>query len=149
GLRLPRRLQIEFGQVIQRIADESGKELQPGDIWQAFGREYLVGNGRFRFDGHQTLPDTEAAGGRVLSATIRDRDAQRGMHGKGTGPIDGYLDALKHAFALDIRLVDYSEHAIGTGADTSAAAYVELRLDGRRSLFGVGIDANIVTASLQ
>ncbi|HTO84513.1 MAG TPA: 2-isopropylmalate synthase [Methylomirabilota bacterium] len=149
GLRLPRRLQIEFGQVIQRIADETGRELQPGDIWQAFGREYLIGNGRFRFTAHQTLPDTQIAGGRVLSATIRDGDAERVIEGRGTGPIDGYVDALKQAFALDIRLVDYSEHAIGAGADTSAAAYVELRLDGQRSLFGVGIDANIVTASLK
>jgi 2-isopropylmalate synthase len=149
GLRLPRRLQIEFGQVIQRIADETGKELQASDIWQAFGREYLVGNGRFRFVGHQTLPDTHTPGGRILSATIQDGGRERVIEGKGTGPIDGYVDALKQAFALDIRLVDYSEHAIGTGADTSAAAYVELRLDGRRSLFGVGIDPNIVTASLQ
>src|SRR5262249_13959426 len=148
GLRLPRRLQIEFGQVIQRIADETGKELQASDIWQAFGRDYLAGNGRFRFTAHQTLPDTEVAGGRVLSATIGDGDAERVIEGRGTGPIDGYVDALKQAFGLDIRLVDYSEHAIGAGADTSAAAYVELRLDGPRSLFGVGIDATILTAAL-
>ena len=149
GLRLPRRLQIEFGQVIQRIADETGKELQPADIWQAFQREYLDGNGRFRFVGHRSLPDSVARGGRVLSATIRDGDAERVVDGKGTGPIDGYVDALGHAYGLDIRVVDYSEHAIGLGADTSAAAYVELRLDGAKPLFGVGISPNIVTASLQ
>ena len=85
----------------------------------------------------------------MLSATIRDGDAERVVDGKGTGPIDGYVDALGHAYGLDIRVVDYSEHAIGLGADTSAAAYVELRLDGAKPLFGVGISPNIVTASLQ
>src|SRR5262249_48530874 len=109
GLRLPRRLQIEFGQVIQRLADETGRELQPGDIWQPSGPEHPAGTGRFRFVGHQTLPDTQVAGGRVLGATIRDGDVERVIEGRGTGPIDGYVDALKHAFALDIRLVDYSE----------------------------------------
>lgn len=149
GLRLPRRLQIEFGHVIQRLADDSGRELQPSDIWQAFRREYLDGQGRFRFVGHRSLPDGASRGGRLLSATIYDAATERTIDGKGTGPIDGYVDALSHAYGLDIRVLDYSEHAIGHGADATAAAYVELRLDGRRPIFGVGLDPNIVTASLQ
>ncbi|HUL04684.1 MAG TPA: 2-isopropylmalate synthase [Candidatus Acidoferrum sp.] len=154
GLRLPRRLQIEFGQVIQRIADETGKELQPADIWQAFEREYLDGNGRFRFVEHRTAPNVNASDVRRLAAVIEDGGRSRAIDGVGNGPIDAYVDALRTTFGLDIRLADYSEHAItGTtsevGAAASAAAYVELRLDGARPLFGVGISPNIVTASLQ
>jgi 2-isopropylmalate synthase len=149
GLRLPRRLQIEFSQVIQRIADETGRELQPADIWQAFTREYLPGNGRFTFTDHRTVPDTHASEVRCMSALIEDDGKPRTLDGIGNGPIDSFVNALGTGFGLEIRLVDYSEHAIGIGANTSAAAYVELAIDGQKPLFGVGINANIVTASLQ
>ena len=95
GLRLPRRLQIEFSQVIQRRADESGKELQPGDIWRAFQREYLPGNGRFGFVSHQTLPDSGAKGARLMTAEITDHGKKRSIEGKGNGPIDAFVDALR------------------------------------------------------
>jgi 2-isopropylmalate synthase len=154
GLRLPRRLQIEFSQVIQRIADASGRELQPADLWQAFQREYLDGNGRFRFVEHRTAPNHHASEVRRLTAVIEDAGRPRAVEGMGNGPIAAYVDALRAAFGLDIRLADYSEHAITgasaeVGAGATAAAYVELRLDGARPLFGVGISPNIVTASLQ
>jgi 2-isopropylmalate synthase len=149
GLRLPRRLQIEFSQVIQRIADETGRELQPADIWQAFGREYLVGNGRFTFVDHRTVPDVHASEVRRMSALIEDEGTPRTLDGIGNGPIDSFVNALSQGFGLEIRLVDYSEHAIGLGANTSAAAYVELAIDGMKALFGVGINPNIVSASLQ
>jgi 2-isopropylmalate synthase len=154
GLRLPRRLQIEFGQVIQRIADSTGRELQPADVWQAFQREYLDGNGRFRFVEHRTAPNVNASDVRRIAAVIHDGGRPRAIEGIGNGPIDAYVDALRSAFALDIRLADYSEHALAgassdVGAGAAAAAYVELRLDGAKPLFGVGISPNIVTASLQ
>jgi 2-isopropylmalate synthase len=149
GLRLPRRLQIEFSQVIQRLADETGRELQPADIWQAFTREYLPGNGRFTFTDHRTVPDVHASEVRRMSALIEDQGTPRTLDGIGNGPIDSFVNALSQGFGLELRLVDYSEHAIGIGANTSAAAYVELAIDGQKPLFGVGINANIVTASLQ
>jgi 2-isopropylmalate synthase len=149
GLRLPRRLQIEFSQVIQRLADETGRELQPADIWQAFTAEYLPGNGRFRFINHRTVPDVHASEVRRMSALLEDEGAPRTIDGVGNGPIDAFVNALGQGFGLDIRLVDYSEHAIGLGANTSAAAYVELAIDGTKPLFGVAINPNIVTASLQ
>jgi 2-isopropylmalate synthase len=149
GLRLPRRLQIEFSQVIQRRADESGKELQPGDIWRTFQREYLPGNGRFGFVSHQTLPDSGAKGARLMTAEITDLGKKRTVEGKGNGPIDAFVDALRELSGKDLKLIDYSEHAMGGGADASAAAYVEMRIDGEKPLFGVGIDGNIVSASLQ
>jgi 2-isopropylmalate synthase len=149
GFSLPRLLQIEFSQVIQRIADETGRELQPADIWQAFGREYLVGNGRFTFVDHRTVPDVHASEVRRMSALIEDEGTPRTLDGIGNGPIDSFVNALSQGFGLEIRLVDYSEHAIGLGANTSAAAYVELAIDGMKALFGVGINPNIVSASLQ
>jgi 2-isopropylmalate synthase len=149
GLRLPRRLQIEFSQAIQRRADDTGKELQPGDIWKTFEQEYLPGNGRFGFVGHTTLPDSGGRGSRLMTATITDQGRERAIEGRGNGPIDAFVDALRGLCGKEIRVIDYSEHAIGGGADAAAAAYVELRIDGEKPLFGVGIDGNIVTASLQ
>src|SRR5262245_13360884 len=133
GLRLPRRLQIEFGQVIQRIADESGKELQPADIWHAFAREYLEGNGRFRFVEHRTAPNVDADDVRRITAVIHDGGRPRAIEGTGNGPIDAYVDALRTTFALDIRLADYSEHAItDSAASAGAAASAAARSEERR-----------------
>jgi len=149
GLRLPRRLQIDFSQVVQRIADESGNELQSGDIWQAFTHEYLPGNGCYRFASHRARPDAHASEIQHVTASIEENGATRTIEGRGRGPIDGFVDALRKDRSLDIRLVDYSEHAVGAGAQAEAAAYVELQIGTAKPVFGVGIDANIVNASLQ
>ncbi|MEI2742484.1 MAG: 2-isopropylmalate synthase [Candidatus Competibacter sp.] len=149
GLRLPRRLQIEFSQCVQAIADATGKELTSDDLWAAFAAEYLQPEQPFRFVEHRTLPDSHASGMRKLSATIRERGRERLISGKGNGPIDAFTDALNRHCGLDVKVVDYHEHAIGAGANATAVSYVEVRMDGEpASLFGVGIDSNIVTASL-
>ena len=149
GLRLPRRLQIEFSQVVQAIADATGKELTSADIWGAFEAEYLQPDSPFRFVEHRTIPDSHASGVRKLTATIRERGRERLISGKGNGPIDAFTDALNRYCGLDVRVVDYHEHAIGAGANATAVSYVEVRMDGEPATrFGVGIDSNIVTASL-
>ena len=149
GLRLPRRLQIEFSQVVQAIADATGKELTSADIWAAFAAEYLQPDQPFRFVEHRTIPDSHASGVRKLTATIREHGRERPISGKGNGPIDAFTDALNRHCGLDVRVVDYHEHAIGAGANATAVSYVEVRMDGEpATLFGVGIDSNIVTASL-
>jgi 2-isopropylmalate synthase len=84
-----------------------------------------------------------------MTATITDQGRERAIEGRGNGPIDAFVDALRGLCGKEIRVIDYSEHAIGGGADAAAAAYVELRIDGEKPLFGAGIDGNIVTASLQ
>jgi 2-isopropylmalate synthase len=134
---------------VQRIADESGNELQSGDIWQAFTHEYLPGNGRYRFASHRARPDAHASEVQHVTASIEENGATRTIEGRGRGPIDGFVDALRKDRSLDIRLVDYSEHAVGAGAQAEAAAYVELQIGTAKPVFGVGIDANIVNASLQ
>jgi 2-isopropylmalate synthase len=147
GLVLPRRLQIEFSATVQRIADHDGIELTPSRIFECFQAEYLVDTGAIEFVEHRTLPD--AGGGRALDATIRIDSEERRITGKGNGPIDAYVSALAPVVGIDFTIVDYREHATGVGADATAVAYVEAKLADGRTLFGVGMDRNIVSASLR
>jgi len=149
-LRLPRRLQVEFSQRVQAIADATGKELASADIWAAFQAEYLQTDQPFRFIEYRTAPDGHTGGTCKLTATVREHGRERPLSGKGNGPIDAFTDALNRHFGLNVRVVDYHEHAIGAGADATAVSYVEVCMDGDPvSLFGVGVDGNIVTASLR
>lgn len=149
GLRLPRRLQIEFSQAVQALADATGKELTSADLWTAFQTDYLQPAEPFQFIEHRTAPDHHAGGSCKLTATICEHKQERLISGKGNGPIDAFTDALNRHCGLAVRVVDYHEHAIGAGADATAVSYVEIRMNGEPAVwFGVGIDSNIVTASL-
>jgi 2-isopropylmalate synthase len=147
GIALPRRLQIEFSATVQRIADRDGIELTPSRIWECFQAEYLAEAGSIAFVEHRTLPD--AGGGRSLDATIRVDGEERRISGKGSGPIDAYVAALGEAAGIEFAIVDYREHSTGAGADATAVAYVEAKLVDGRTVFGVGMDRNIVSASLR
>jgi len=149
GLTLPRRLQIEFSKVIQAIADRDGKELASKEIWDCFRSTYLEQDGPYAFVEHRTVPDGASPGRRLLDATIRIGDEERRIEGRGNGPIDAFTDALNRATGLSLAVVDYHEHATGTGADATAVAYVEARGADGATLFGVGLHQNIVTASLK
>ncbi len=149
GVRMPRNLQIEFSNVIQRQADESGKEMLPQDIWEAFSTEYLENNTPFAFIDHRTQPDSHASELRVIQATVIHNGEQKTLDAKGNGPIDAYVAALKAASGIEIQVMDYSEHAKGEGADATAIAYVEARTANGKRLYGIGQDKNIVTASLK
>lgn len=148
GFELPRRLQIEFSQVIQSITDGTGDEIMSDDIWNAFQKEYLNANAPFEFVEHRTVPDTHASERRNMTAILRVDGAEQSVSGKGNGPIDSYVDALKSQCNVDFRVIDYRERAIGVGADARAVAYVEIETP-EGALFGVGEDVNIVTASLK
>jgi 2-isopropylmalate synthase len=145
GLDLPRRLQVEFAGVIQKVADKTGKEITSDMIWRAFEDEYLA-PGRIEFISHTTLPGPD--GRRHLEAKVRIDGAERAIEGHGTGPIDAFVDAVRRVTGLAVDVVDYREHATQHGADAQAAAYVEAKV-GERTIFGVGLDANIVEASLR
>jgi len=146
GLELPRRLQIEFSAAVQAVMDIQGQELSAGDIWAIFEREYGLQLPP-RVD-HQVL--TEQADGRMqLQASVHADGASLMLSGEGTGPVDAFVAALSCACGQTLRVLDYHEHAIGSGAQARAAAYLELRIGDGRTLFGVGIDANIVTASMK
>jgi 2-isopropylmalate synthase len=147
GVTLPRRLQIEFSRIVQQIADQDGKEVTPAQIWECFDATYLAASGAVQFVEHRTLPDRDH--GRTLDALIRIDGTDHVIEGHGNGPIDAYLHALRRALGLGLEIVDYHEHALGQGADAAAMAYVEMRRDDGKTLFGVGRDKNIVTASLK
>ena len=148
GFVLPRRLQIEFSQIIQGLTEQSGDEILSEDIWKAFQAEYLDATTPFDIVEHRTVPDAHASELRNMTATVRVDGAQTTISGKGNGPIDAYVNALAEHCDVRFRVVDYSERAIGSGADARAVAFVEIETpDG--TLFGVGEHPNIVTASLR
>jgi len=152
GLKLPRRLQIEFSQVVQEVTDASGKEVTADDIWSIFDREYLSDDGRYAYTAHHLVEDSTSKSV-DLKSEIRIDGQRQSLHGEGNGPIDAFVSALSKTAGVNIAVIDYHEHAIGAGADAAAVTYIELRVaDGKgggRTLFGVGRDANIVTASLK
>ena len=149
GLELPRRLQIEFSQVVQGVMDTSGKELTALDLWQLFGREYGIQT--ISAPSHQVTDVTGVSNTRsvklVAEVALGGRTGQ--VQGQGTGPIDAFVDGLSAATGRSIRVLDYHEHAVGSGASAQAVAYLELRIDEQQTLFGVGMDVNIVAASLK
>ena len=145
GLELPRRLQIEFSAAVQAVMDASGQEQTAADIWRVFEREYHLAQAprveHLRID--------ERGDGRVgVRAQVQLQGGEIAIDGAGNGPVDAFVDGLARATGVPLRVLDYHEHAIGEGAQARAAAYLELRV-GERTLFGVAIDANIVTASVK
>ncbi len=147
GLALPKRLQIEFSKAVQAIADRKGEELESVQIWECFNAQYLDG-GPLAFVRHRTEPDDADAELRLLEAVITEAGNERVVKGKGTGPIDAFVDAVNQMTALGLEVIDYSEHAIGTGANATAVAYVEARNATGMVTFGVARHRNITTASL-
>jgi 2-isopropylmalate synthase len=148
GLELPRRLQIEFSQLVQSVMDAQGKELTAHDLWMLFEKEY--GLHTARAPQHRIVEQRGAGATEVkLSAEVDIGGTTVQVEGSGTGPIDAFVDGLQQATGHRVRVLDYHEHAIGSGANAKAVAYLELRIDDGQTLYGVGIDANIVSASLK
>jgi len=148
GLELPRRLQIEFSQVVQAVMDATGKELTAQDLFALFEREY--GLRSIPAPQHQLLEQGAGTTGTLvqLAADVELSGRKFSIRGAGTGPIDAFVEGLGSATGQAVRVLDYHEHAVGAGADAQAVAYLELRV-GQQTLFGVGMDANIVSASLK
>lgn len=149
GFNLPRNLQIKMRDDVQAITDKFGEELPAAKIHALFMEDYVQQpDGRIKFLDHQTFPDTKNAGIRILEGKLLDGGKEIVVEGSGTGPIDGFLDALNRHLSLDIKVIDYSEHTLRPGADASAVCYMEVESGGQH-VFGVGINKNIVTASLE
>ena len=147
GLKLPKRMQADFSRHVQALADETSRELNAADIWGRFEQTYLPGEkDRFALVDYE---ETGAAGQRVFVGRIAVDGEARSISGRGNGLISGVIDALAGTTGPALDVVDYSEHAIGYGADAQAAAYVECRAADGRTVFGVGIDADIATASVR
>jgi 2-isopropylmalate synthase len=148
GLDLPRRLQIEFSSVIQKLTEASGTEISADRIWESFGSTYLEPTKPVALIGHPILTTAPETGETTIEATLKLETVQRVVKGRGNGPIAAFVDALGRDAGIAIEITDYSEHALGEGADARAAAYVEARIGGK-TRWGVGLDASIVTASLR
>ncbi len=148
GLDLPRSLQIEFSKIAQERMDRDGKELTSPELWTLFQRTYLLTDAPLVLVKQQTVPTSPD--NRELAATLRRADGSTlTIEGNGNGPIDAFVDALQRAFHVEFSFLDYHEHAVGRGADATAACYVEIQDASGRILHGVGMDPNIVMASLK
>ncbi|MDQ2782971.1 MAG: 2-isopropylmalate synthase, partial [Actinomycetota bacterium] len=148
-LDLPRRLQIEFSGVVQRGVDQDGGEVAPDALWGRFEHEYLPSalDAWGRFSLVSVHSDSTVDGGSRLSVTVRDQGNEVRVDGAGNGPIAAFTVALS-TLGVDVRVLDYQEHALSAGGDARAAAYVECAV-GDRVLWGVGLDSSIVNASLK
>ena len=147
GLKLPKRMQADFSRVVQGLADQTSRELNAADIWTAFEDHY-----RLSGDQPYTLIDyneTGHAGDRIFTGKIAHKGGERSISGRGNGLISSVLAALRDDLGVDLEVADYSEHAIGAGTDVAAAAYVECRTPDGRTVFGIGTDTDIATASVQ
>jgi len=149
GLKLPKRLQVDFSRHVQRMADEQGRELNADDIWKSFrGAYFLEGEGP-TFDLIDYEETRASDGTRLFSGTIMVGGQQQKVSGRGKGLVSSVLATLQQSFELGLEVVDYTEHALGKGTDARAAAYLECTLPDGRIVWGVGVDEDIATASVR
>ncbi|GLZ04279.1 2-isopropylmalate synthase [Actinomadura sp. NBRC 104412] len=145
ALDLPRRLQIEFSRVVQRHTDTEGGEVTPERMWEIFEREFLSNGPRVGLLAHRASSRVDEKD--MLSCDVRIDGEIREIEGVGNGPVSAFESALA-SVGVHVRVLDYAEHALSAGGDARAAAYVECDVEGT-TVWGVGIDGNIVTASLK
>jgi 2-isopropylmalate synthase len=145
GLKLPKRLQADFSRHVQALADATSRELNAEDIWTVFERTYLA-PGRFALIDYHEQQD---ASHRIFTGRIARDGAERSVSGRGNGLISSVISALGESFGVSLDVADYNEHAIGLGSHAQAAAYLECRTADGCTVFGVGIDADIATASVR
>ncbi len=148
GLHLPRKLQIEFSRVVQQHTDATGKEVSPAELYEMFRKEYLDAKYPLEFVDHLTLPNSDTHRS-AMTTHVKLYGQVKEAHGTGTGPIDAFCDSLAKELGIALEVVDYSQHAVGKGADAEAVTYVEMKGEGGRTLFGVGRDRNVTVASLK
>jgi 2-isopropylmalate synthase len=147
-LDLPRRLQIEFTRTVQTITDTTGKEITGDEIWNEFQNHYLSITKPYELVSFATAQNAEGHDRTTLSVVMRSDGAEQTLHGEGNGTVDAFASALRSQLGLELRVLDYHEHAIGAGADARAVSYMEMKI-GDEELWGVGIHTDIVSASLR
>lgn len=150
GLKLPKPMQADFSRAVQQLADETSRELATADIWQAFERAYHLTPGqRFELASFEESGVSRVDGQRVFVGQLRLDGREMTIRGRGNGLISSLLAALEHDCGLKLDVADFQEHAIGAGGDAIAAAYVQCRTADGRTVFGVGMDADVATASVR
>jgi 2-isopropylmalate synthase len=148
GLELPRRMQMEFSQVVQQISEETGKEVDSATIKAAFDQTFLQLQEPLSFVSHTSVQDPGDDSLRSLSAKVLLNGKECEINGQGNGPIDAFVHAIKSKLDVDFRVVDYHQHATGVGADAQSACYFEIQAGKGATRYGAALNSNIVSASL-
>jgi len=148
GFDLPRRLQIEFSKTIQHITEDTGTEISPLVMWDAFQDHYLPETPRFRLESHELRSDS-ASGRTTITAQLVADGEHLTVVGDGNGPIDAFVHAVRTGLRSTIDVLDYAEHAMGQGSEATAVAYVETSANGGSVKWGVGTDPSTITAALR
>jgi 2-isopropylmalate synthase len=149
GVDLPRRMQIEFSQVVQQVMDTTGKEMSADDIWNVFDNEYLSRGIPYKYIAHKLAEDSSKPEAVEVYTDVSIYGAKHSAKGVGNGPIDAFVAAIAEEIHAPVKVMDYHEHSIGQGANATAITYIEMRVGDGPTLHGVGMDSNIVTASFK
>jgi 2-isopropylmalate synthase len=148
GLKLPKRMQAHFSRYVQDLADELGRELQASDIWDVFRKTYRLDEPQhFQLLDYNEMRSPD--GSRVFAGKIGVNGKAQTVSGRGNGLISSVVATLAETFGVALEIRDYSEHALGKGADSRAAAYVECTTADGRTVWGVGIDEDVATAGVR
>ena len=150
GVSLPRRLQINLSQKVQKVADDTGKEVLSRDIWKVFEESYISVSGRLKLLNY-ALSSTEDSSGNTsdqIEISLEDKNNKVNLSGIGGGPIEAFVSSINNYFSTSISVSDYHQQSVTSGADAKAAAFIELTMDGKNE-WGVGIDGNTTKASFQ
>ena len=148
GVSLPRRLQISMSQKIQKIADETGKEISTSEIWEIFHTNFVMPKSGYSFKNYSLKTSDAQELSDHIKAEIEIEGKSHEISGSGNGPIDAFVNALNHKLSIDIKVSDYHQSAISSGSDAQAAAYIELQ-KGDKTSWGVGINPNTSKASFE
>ena len=148
GVAMPRRLQVEFSSTVQQLTDESGREATGADIWALFQQTYLRGDGAIGYVSHRLTERDD--GSQHIRLVVNINDHEHICEGTGNGPLDALVHALSHVLTAPVSIHHYEERALGQGANADAIAFAEMAAPGvAGSVFGVGVDANLTTASIR
>ena len=150
GVSLPRRLQINLSEKVQKVADETGKEVMSRDIWKVFEKNYIAVTGQLELINYALSSSEDSSGNTSdqVEITLKDKNMEVKLTGIGGGPIEAFISAVNDHFSTSISVSDYHQHSVTSGSDAKAAAFIELTLAGKNE-WGAGIDGNTIKASFQ
>ncbi len=150
GVSLPRRLQINLSEKVQKVADETGKEVMSRDIWKVFEKNYIAVTGQLELINYALSSSEDSSGNTSdqVEITLKDKNMEVKLTGIGGGPIEAFISAVNDHFLKSISVSDYHQHSVTSGSDAKAAAFIELTLAGKNE-WGAGIDGNTIKASFQ
>ena len=150
GVSLPRRLQINLSEKVQRVADETGKEVMSSEVWQVFEKNYLDVSGKFELKNYSLASSEDESGNASdkIQISLNADNQLIDIEGEGGGPIEAFISAVNKEFNVSISVSDYHQHSVTSGSDAKAAAFIELVSEGKNE-WGAGIDGNTVKASFQ